>query len=200
MIYREMSNLSPQKSHSKRVLVRGDLLKHVSVFGWLQRYLVLHEDRIVIKMREGFGKVGSFELNRHCIAADSNEREFCFYIKDTSSNSIISLAASDFHTKDIWMESVHSCLARLRQIHLDKKMLSGVSPSNPQGNKNTPFKNKNLKTEKKKLQHTGDKAARNYQNRHMIYLKVVRCCNLLKESLDTEIQVYAKATLGESST
>jgi len=183
---------SPQKAP---VHHEGELYKYVTVFGWQCRYLVLYDQKIVIKMKQYLGTLGSFELNRHCISADSPEREFCFYVRDTLHNTSISLAAKDMATKEAWMDAVQGVLRILRSKHLIEKEKTGVSPSGPGNNSHAqPRRSVNpLSTKLLGESEDGDGAhpttvaegAANFQARNMIYVKVLRALNLSNTEAST---------------
>ena len=215
---------SPEKANIRH---EGDLYKYVTVFGWQNRYLVLYDHKIVIKMKKYLGTLGSFELNRHCISADSPEREFCFYIRDTLHNTSISLAAKDMATKDTWMDAVQGVLGMLRTRHMTEKARTGISPSAPAGKSVTHEGSQRRATNPLSMSLLGDtnaytvaEGAAEFQARNMIYVKVLRALNLTnteekshndkhghsrlsgatkKEEHERTMSVYVKVTLGASS-
>ncbi len=202
-----MSSLLQKQQPNKKGTKRreGFLMKYVTVFGWQTRWITLYDYRIMIKMRDYLNKIGTFELNRHCIAADSNEREFCFYVRDTQTNRTISLAASDASSKEAWMDAIQGVLAFLRKEHLATKSITGVSPSVVREGKNTIIAT-HVQPAAVAVAEISEGAAK-YQARSMIYIKVIRAANL--RLADTEqaasgketksIEVYTKVTLGNSS-
>ena len=164
---------SPQKAPIRH---QGELLKYVTVFGWQKRYIVLYDHKIIIKMRQTLGRIGSFALNRHCIAADSPDREFCFYIRDTLHNTSISLAAQDMATKEAWMDTIQGVLRMLRLKHLAEKSKTGISPSAP--GYSTPAANGSHKSVNS-AESMAENAAE-FQARHIIYVRVLRALNLIQ--------------------
>jgi hypothetical protein len=178
---------SPNKPHKAR-RAEGFLKKYVTVFGWQNRYIILHDMKIVIKMTNYLGAIGSFELDQHCIAADSKEREFCFYVRNTLTNVSITLAADSANAKETWMEAIQGVLNVLKSERKDHAL---------SGNKLSDIPNAE-EVEKSKTA---------YQARSMIYIKVISAVDLEKIATKDANQgdsthhteLYIKLTLGDST-
>jgi hypothetical protein len=166
-------------NRNKNPSMAGYLLRRGVFKDWNMRYVELKDNVIsyaVIKM--GFG-YGSIKLTAKSRCEESSIRSFCFLIEDGVTGECVYFAANSVANKESWIEQIQAALSLLRLA--ERKKLR--------------------ESRRDAMVHMDrvDKVLNTYQQRPLIYVKIIQARNLEAKDIGGTSDPYVKITLGSST-
>ncbi len=166
-----------QNDQRKSPYMAGFLHRRGWFKDWNVRYIELKDSVISYSIvKQGFG-YGSFTLTSTVRCEESSLRPFCFSVEDQTTGKYLYFAADNVAEKESWIEAIQASLSilRLEERHT-KCALQGKQRSAAAG-----------------------QILNQYQQRPMIYIKVIRARNLEAKDVGGTSDPYVKLTLGAST-
>lgn len=145
---------------------------------WNRRYVELRENTLVYSVLKGGLRMGDILLGPHIVYADSSQRHFCFSLTNCKTGEVQYFAADNITVKETWSEKIQLVLMKLKQLqHLQTRNDDDSSS----------------------VSRIEDKLTSQYQNRPILYIKVVQARNLFDNTENGNVNSYVVISFGKST-